>query len=271
MLDIGLEDTVTELFTRRVSGLTVAVARRKVDHLLIGGGLAAGELRALAARGGRRGLDPARGARARPAVQPPAAVEGLPARRGVARGRAVPPGRVVGRAGHRAAHAHERDEARHRRAAWPRSPPRRRSSSARRCSPPAPTCAACAPTAADLDGHPLPARVRRTRTRSARTPTTRERVVLIGGSYIGCEVAASLTAAHGVHCTIVMQEDVTLERALRRGGGRLLPGRARGARGRGARRRRARALRGRRRARDQGRDEGRAGARLRLRRDRARA
>ena len=39
-----------------------------------------------------------------------------------------------------------------------------------------------------------------------------ERVVLIGGSYIGTEVAASLTAAHGVQCTILMQEDVTLER-----------------------------------------------------------
>jgi 3-phenylpropionate/trans-cinnamate dioxygenase ferredoxin reductase subunit len=39
-----------------------------------------------------------------------------------------------------------------------------------------------------------------------------ERAVLIGGSYIGCEVAASLTAAHGVHCSIVMQEEVTLER-----------------------------------------------------------
>jgi 3-phenylpropionate/trans-cinnamate dioxygenase ferredoxin reductase subunit len=39
-----------------------------------------------------------------------------------------------------------------------------------------------------------------------------ERAVLIGGSYIGCEVAASLTAAHSVNCSIVMQEDVTLER-----------------------------------------------------------
>jgi 3-phenylpropionate/trans-cinnamate dioxygenase ferredoxin reductase component len=37
----------------------------------------------------------------------------------------------------------------------------------------------------------------------------RKRAVLIGGSYIGCEVAASLTAAHGVDCTIVMLEDVT--------------------------------------------------------------
>jgi 3-phenylpropionate/trans-cinnamate dioxygenase ferredoxin reductase component len=36
--------------------------------------------------------------------------------------------------------------------------------------------------------------------------------VLIGGSYIGTEVAASLTAAHDVKCDIVMLEDVTLER-----------------------------------------------------------
>jgi 3-phenylpropionate/trans-cinnamate dioxygenase ferredoxin reductase subunit len=39
----------------------------------------------------------------------------------------------------------------------------------------------------------------------------RERAVMIGGSYIGCEVAASLTAAHGVECEIVMLEDVTFE------------------------------------------------------------
>ena len=39
-----------------------------------------------------------------------------------------------------------------------------------------------------------------------------ERAVLIGGSYIGSEVAASLTAAHGVSCSIVMMEDVLLER-----------------------------------------------------------
>jgi 3-phenylpropionate/trans-cinnamate dioxygenase ferredoxin reductase component len=39
-----------------------------------------------------------------------------------------------------------------------------------------------------------------------------ERVVVIGGSYIGTEVAASLTAAYGDKCTIVMLEDVTLER-----------------------------------------------------------
>ena len=37
------------------------------------------------------------------------------------------------------------------------------------------------------------------------------RVLLIGGSYIGCELAATLTGL-GHSCTILMQEDVTLER-----------------------------------------------------------
>jgi 3-phenylpropionate/trans-cinnamate dioxygenase ferredoxin reductase subunit len=39
-----------------------------------------------------------------------------------------------------------------------------------------------------------------------------ERVVLVGGSYIGTEVAASLVASQGKPCAIVMLEDVTLER-----------------------------------------------------------
>src|SRR3954447_11908830 len=39
------------------------------------------------------------------------------------------------------------------------------------------------------------------------------RVVLIGGSYIGCEVAATLTSK-GIDCAIVMQEAVTLERVF---------------------------------------------------------
>jgi len=42
-----------------------------------------------------------------------------------------------------------------------------------------------------------------------------ESVVLIGGSYIGCEVAASLTQM-GKHCSIVMQESVPLERGFGR-------------------------------------------------------
>ena len=42
-----------------------------------------------------------------------------------------------------------------------------------------------------------------------------ERVVLVGGSYIGTEVAASLTAM-GKRCTLLMQEEITLERAFGR-------------------------------------------------------
>jgi 3-phenylpropionate/trans-cinnamate dioxygenase ferredoxin reductase component len=47
-----------------------------------------------------------------------------------------------------------------------------------------------------------------------------EDVVLIGGSYIGCEVAASLTML-GKRCTIVMQEQHTLERGFGERGGRF--------------------------------------------------
>jgi 3-phenylpropionate/trans-cinnamate dioxygenase ferredoxin reductase subunit len=47
-----------------------------------------------------------------------------------------------------------------------------------------------------------------------------ERVVLIGGSYIGCEVAASLTLM-GKQATIVMQEQATLERGFGKRVGRF--------------------------------------------------
>lgn len=46
-----------------------------------------------------------------------------------------------------------------------------------------------------------------------------ERIVLIGGSYIGCEVAASLTAM-GKSCAIVMMEDVALSRTFGEDAGR---------------------------------------------------
>ncbi len=46
-----------------------------------------------------------------------------------------------------------------------------------------------------------------------------EHVVLIGGSYIGCEVAASLTAK-GTKCTILMMEDVALSRTFGESAGR---------------------------------------------------
>jgi 3-phenylpropionate/trans-cinnamate dioxygenase ferredoxin reductase component len=50
-----------------------------------------------------------------------------------------------------------------------------------------------------------------------------ERVVLIGGSYIGCEVAASLTML-GKTCTIVMQERATLQRGFGERAGRYFQG-----------------------------------------------
>ncbi len=50
-----------------------------------------------------------------------------------------------------------------------------------------------------------------------------EQVVLIGGSYIGCEVAASLTMM-GKQATIVMQEEATLERGFGKVAGRFFQG-----------------------------------------------
>ncbi len=50
-----------------------------------------------------------------------------------------------------------------------------------------------------------------------------EHVVLIGGSYIGCEVAASLTA-RGRKCTIVAMEDVALSRTFGEDAGRWFQG-----------------------------------------------
>jgi 3-phenylpropionate/trans-cinnamate dioxygenase ferredoxin reductase component len=47
-----------------------------------------------------------------------------------------------------------------------------------------------------------------------------QEIVLIGGSYIGCEVAASLTKL-GKHCTIVMQEQLTLQRTFGERAGRF--------------------------------------------------
>lgn len=53
-----------------------------------------------------------------------------------------------------------------------------------------------------------------------RSEAAGRRVVLIGGSYIGCEVAATLTQL-GAQCTIVMQEDVTLSRTFGPDAGRF--------------------------------------------------
>ncbi len=72
-----------------------------------------------------------------------------------------------------------------------------------------------------------------------------EHVVLIGGSYIGCEVAASLTA-RGAKCTIVMIEDVALSNTFGDEAGRYFHDMLADQRRRDARRRGARGVRGRR-------------------------
>jgi 3-phenylpropionate/trans-cinnamate dioxygenase ferredoxin reductase component len=51
-----------------------------------------------------------------------------------------------------------------------------------------------------------------------------ERVVVIGGSYIGTEVAASLTAAYGDKCSLLMLEEVTHERFYGKEVGRYFQG-----------------------------------------------
>ncbi len=113
---------------RRPRGRRHGALRRPLQHARLARGAAqrrpsadrrrpgGRQLRALAARGGRRGVGAARRSRVRSALQPSAAVQGLPPRGGGQGGRALSPGRMVVRAGRRAAHAHERDEARRRRA-----------------------------------------------------------------------------------------------------------------------------------------------------------
>ena len=50
------------------------------------------------------------------------------------------------------------------------------------------------------------------------------RVLLVGGSYIGTEAAASITSAFGAECSIAMLEDVTLERNFGREVGAFFQG-----------------------------------------------
>ncbi len=261
MLDIGLEDSVTERFSRSASrppapDAPAGVATREVDHLLIGGGLAAATARGQLREEGADGTILLVGREPDPPYDRPAAVQGLPARRGVrARGRPRAPGEwwdendveLLTRtsvmkldAGERVATLSSKEEVRFGKALLATGANVRRLRA----------------DGSDLDGiHYLRAFANSDAIRE--DVAEAERVVLIGGSYIGCEVAASLVAGFGVKCSIVMQEDVTLERQFGRGGRRLLPGRARGARGGGARRRRARALRGLRRPGGQGGHQGR--------------
>ena len=184
-----------------------------------------GQLRAPPARAGRRGRDPARRARARSALQPAAAHEDVHARRGVARRHPVPAGRLVRGAAHRGDDAHERDEARPRRARRDALRTSRRSGSRRRCSRRARTCASCTSTARELDGiHYLrtmrnaDALERGARGRGARRGDRRQLHRHRAGGLVH-EARQAVRADHA---------RVGHARALLRPGGRpLLPGRAR--------------------------------------------
>ena len=88
------------------------------------------------------------------------------------------------------------------------------------CWPRAPTCGGCGVPGAELEGiHYLRALGNADAIRADADDA--EHVVLIGGSYIACEVAASLTAL-GKRCTLVMQEARRCARGFGEHGGRVL-------------------------------------------------
>lgn len=75
---------------------------------------------------------------------------------------------------------------------------------------------------ADLDGIHYLRALRNADTIRADVEEASE-IVLVGGSYIGCEVAATLTAM-GKRCTVVMQEPVALSRGFGEQAGRFFQG-----------------------------------------------
>ena len=83
-------------------------------------------------------------------------------------------------------------------------------------------------------GHPLHPHARQRRRRGRRPRRSAEHVVCVGGSYVGCEVAASLTAL-GKRVTVLLMEGEPLGPPLRRRGRTARQGGARGARGGGRR------------------------------------
>ena len=143
----------------------------------------------------------------------------------------------------------------------------RGAASRRRCSRPARTCTSCTSTARSWTGSTTCARSA-TADALAEELADAERVALIGGSYIGTELAASFTKL-GKQCELVMLEAVTHERFYGPEVGRFFQDVLDRARREGARRAGARALRGRGSG-PEGRDQVRPRDRVRLRRDRRR-
>ena len=231
------------------------MSARAIDFLIVGGGLAgaycASELRKRGAEGSilLAGREPEP-----PYERPPLSKEYLRGEASRADAYVNPPDWYA-RERCRAADPDERDVARPG-GADGEAPGRRGGRiRARRCWRPARTSTSCGSRAPSWRGSTTCARSG-TPTRSARRPRRRERVIMIGGSYIGCEVAASLTRARP-------RSDRRDDRGggavedVRRRGRPFLPRDARSPRRRAARRRGARGVRGRR-AGERHRDEERA-------------
>ena len=216
VLDPKIEDEVTAYFA---APDVQARRMREVDFLLVGGGMASAYCASELAGAGSGWIGPAGGAGEGPAVRAPAALQGVPARRG--RARATPcvnrrewyeendvellSGKSVMSldAGERVAKIQGGEEVRFGKALLATGA----------------MVNILRVDGAELDGiHYLRA--------FGNSDSIREEAkaaepgVLIGGSYIGCEVAASLTEM-GVECTIVMLEEVALSTGFGEEAGRF--------------------------------------------------
>ena len=201
------------------------MAGAQVDYLLIGGGLAPQTARAGCGRRGADGEVLLVGRELDPPYNRPECSKGYLRGEENREEPLFPARRVVGRAEHRAADAHERHRARplgaHGEALQQGGDRVRQGADRHRRER-----AAAERRRLRARGDPLPAHARQRRRDPRRASSDAEHVVLIGGSYIACEVAASLTML-GKRCTIVMQEEHHARTGVRRAGRALLSGAAR--------------------------------------------
>ena len=193
VLDPGLEEDITRQFVGQRRAWLTATS----TSLIVGGGAGRRVVRRGAARGAASsGSVLLVGPRARPAVRAPAAPRRTTCAASIERDDALPAPDATGTAEHgdRAAHAHERDEARHRRRATADAVDQGRSSgSARALLATGANVRRLRVDGGQLEGiHYLRALGNADAIRADAEDA--ERVVLVGGSYIACEVAASLTA-----------------------------------------------------------------------------